>query len=94
MDTRHPQRRARVYAGDVGVSMWRTHNGGVQLIGKFEIVVKAALPAQQTRILMPQYRLSDGKFAHDLSLPAAPSMSNCVERHADGIDYTDRSVSA
>jgi hypothetical protein len=94
MDTRHLQRRARVYVGDVGVSMWRTHDGGVQLVGKFEIVVKAALPAQQAWILVPQHRLSDGEFAHDLNLPAAPFVSNYVERHGDGIDYTDQSVSA
>ena len=46
------------------MGMRRAHDGGIKLIGELEIVEIAALPAQQARVLAPQYRLSDGKFAH------------------------------
>jgi hypothetical protein len=45
------KRRARVDAGDVGMGMRRAHDSGMELIGEFEIVEKAALPPQQARIL-------------------------------------------
>jgi hypothetical protein len=51
MDARHLERRARVDAGDVGMGMRRAHDSGVELIGEFEIVEKAALPPQEARIL-------------------------------------------
>ena len=51
MDARHLERRAPVDAGDVSMGMRRAHDSGMQLIGEFEIVEKAALPSQQTRIL-------------------------------------------
>jgi hypothetical protein len=34
------------------------------------------LPAQQARVLAPQHRLSDGKFAHDLSEPDTVACRN------------------
>jgi hypothetical protein len=39
----------------------------MKLIGEFEVVKKAAVSPQQARVLATQHRLSDGKFAHDLS---------------------------
>src|SRR5215468_10078569 len=66
MDARHLQRRARVDAGDIGMGVRRAHDSRMKLIGEFEVVEKAAVPPQQARVLAPQYRLSDGKFAHDL----------------------------
>jgi hypothetical protein len=51
MDARHLERRAHVNAGNVGMGMWRAHDGGMELIGEFEIVEKAATPLQQARIL-------------------------------------------
>jgi hypothetical protein len=51
MDARHLERRTRVDAGDVGMGMRRAHDSGMELIGKFEIVEKTALPPQQARIL-------------------------------------------
>ena len=51
MDARHLERLARVDAGDVGMGMRRAHDSGMELIGEFEIVEKAALPPQQARIL-------------------------------------------
>jgi hypothetical protein len=51
MDARHLERRTRVDAGDVGMGMRRAHDSGMELIGKFEIVEKTALPPQKARIL-------------------------------------------
>jgi hypothetical protein len=51
VDARHLERRARVDAGDVGVGMRRAHDSGMELIGEFEIVEKAALPPQKTKVL-------------------------------------------
>ena len=65
MDARHLERRARVDAVDVGMGMRRAHDSGMELIGEFEIVEKAALPPQQARVLAPQHRLPDGKFTHN-----------------------------
>jgi hypothetical protein len=70
MDARPLQRRARIDAADVGMSMRRAHNGGMQLISEIEIVEEAALAPQQARVLAAQYRLPDGKFTHDRSEPA------------------------
>jgi hypothetical protein len=70
MDARHLQRRARLDAGDIGMGMRRAQDRRMQLIGKLEIVEKAAAPAQQARVLAPQHRLADGKFTHDVSEPA------------------------
>ena len=53
-----------VDAANVGMGMRRAHNRGVELIGNVEIVEVAALSAKQTRVLAPQHRLSDCKFAH------------------------------
>jgi hypothetical protein len=39
-DNRRLQRRARVGSGDVGVRVWRAHNGRIELIGEPEIVKK------------------------------------------------------
>jgi hypothetical protein len=44
MDVRRLQRRARVDSADVGVRVWRAHNGRIELIGEPEIVKKATLP--------------------------------------------------
>jgi len=40
-DNRRLQRRARVGSGDVGVRVWRAHNGRIELIGELEIVKKS-----------------------------------------------------
>ena len=42
----------------------RAHDRGIELIGELEIVEIAPAPAQQARVLAPQHRLPDGKFAH------------------------------
>src|SRR5215467_2110934 len=53
----------------------------MKLIGELEIVEKAAVPAQQTRVLAPQHRLSDGKFTHDLSgVAVIETPSGCCGR--------------
>jgi hypothetical protein len=57
------------------MGMRRAHDRRMQLIGELEIVEKAAVPAQQARVLAPQHRLSDGKFTHDLSEPAVVDTS-------------------
>ena len=63
-DTRHPRCRAGVDTANVGVGMGRADDGGIKLVGNIEVVEVAALSAQQARILAPQYRLPDCKFAH------------------------------
>jgi hypothetical protein len=47
-------------------------------VGEFEVVEKAAVPLQQARVLAPQHRLSNGKFAHDLSEPAVVETPSVV----------------
>ena len=79
MDAGHLSRRARIDAADVGMRVRRTHDGRIKLIGEFQIVEIAAEPAQQARILAPQHRLSDGKFAHDLTVPCPPMISPNLE---------------
>ena len=55
MDVRRLQRRARVDSADVGVRVWRAHNGRIELIGEPEIVKKATLPPQQRGVFLLRY---------------------------------------
>jgi hypothetical protein len=78
MNAWHLQRRGRVDAGDIGMGMRRAHDSRMKLIGEFKVLEKAAVPPQQARVLAPQHRLSNGKFAHDLSEPASIETPSAV----------------
>jgi hypothetical protein len=60
------------------MGMRRPHDSRMKLVGEFEVVEKAAVPSQQARVLAPQHRLSNGKFAHDLSEPAVVETPSVV----------------
>ena len=79
VDAGHLPRRAGVDATDIGMGVRRAHDRGMELIGELEIVEIAAAPTQQARVLAPQHRLSDGKFAHDLTAPYPPMTSPNLE---------------